>query len=1746
MKGTKMNKTVLTMFATVIFAVTNGFAYDDPDEFEAALARASQSKPRLKAAGATLLSVTDDDNTYWATGNDLNVSKGRGEKINLQFNIPKAYTHISSATLTIYAYDVDSPSERDEVFFNNTFIAALQGSSDTWAENHFAIPVSAIHTGVNNLRVDVSVRNINWWVTIGWAKLVIDGEVEYIDLKASQNYDDRIQLKWNVSSGLYGARYYIDRRQNPDKPFKCINEDEPILGSRYDDMTASAGGNYYYRVRSESGVMSEQVTGKRVAKTLEPKFQFALMGTDRPSNITYKNRNGIVYGAKGINGEDDVLVAGHAFWCEIALTDIISSDIKYIRLIGYPAGGAVSQKRHNIICINGNDGSFFDALVHLDRDWMFGKVVPSEGNSFKFAATLKSGEGYHGKYNWSIVCEYEKNGKVGYKTVANVSKPVYFEKHGTDNGGWVDRRLYGAGPFDSEFWSIRRIPNWFAYWKADGACPSLKDNEYEVYYRGNKKAGHFCGGEANSDQTDDSRREVRLDYDAAENWGPSILKPTTINKKTFFTWDGHDGGREVFGIYMVEDIVAHETQHHKTAIRYNLQKGTKKDSDKKEGKCIFQSNTSANGTVIAECRILKPTHEICDSIVDEDEVNDFFGLKKFFGASFEGTSITNVDTYGLDKKKDWEYGAYGDNELVSMVAGRLGVRNGASGPTGMERANPYKDWAYPGELAGGIPPEASPSYRGTRMLSATPRASPKLQTSEPQSDTNLIITINSIAVDMRRDQNIVTGIVYTIGVSIQGNELVDFDGYLFDAQSNIVATAISAASAESDSVELFFDARDIFENSSGGPYILGRVELTIDGNYSTNNVLGVLYDFAVEPIELDKDELLCNKGYILDTEINEQSETGVVATVSTKINIVDAYLVSAELINTNDELVAYASVSNLCTVGTNTFRLAFSSDAIYQNGISGIYAVKNIKLWQNDALIDADATGAELSAVYDCSDFVPSNACVAVDLDSGRFIEPSMTTDGKLSSLRFVFDVTNSTDATIGYDVAAVLIGTNSALVASVNTPVYVTSGVNQIELSIPASEIAASGEDGPYRFESIELQPQGDSVCGTTYRPNMLSGVYGASDFGALAVKPYGAPRFIETSDYDKLTFEYSYETFRAGAVIAEIVLADKDGNLAANVTTTNEVSEIGVKTNVMTIALHDLSGNDAGAPYVVASLSLRPDISGEEPVYADTVSLTNILWLIAPPEFSPTTRTVFFGSSQPVVISCATPEAEIRYTLDGTEPTESSLIYDGSLVISNSVTLKARAFAEYMRPSEIVQAEYIHAAIVGGNLAQSDTLSVGVPQTLNIPAPGTYKASFDYSQGGDVELRLVGNGTTNTLAVVSAASAGSTNFLFEVAEAGKYELSIFDYSLGVAQPATMSGLNICIPDTERNRSRYWIYETEDTFGSTGEWIAEYGFVNGKMPVNGSSVFTAARQSSGRKVTILTTMEFVSFVDRDAYVDELECVKCGITLGQREDGVTSFRVLSIEDGKKVWLNVSGAGLPEPIPETPYTVKLTFDCTNRTFEVSLVERGGHETPLTYGTTNCFSYAENTDAAIYQVGYNGCGNILSLHGVDDYPEASFMQGDALSLNGSQTPAITEGEAAWLNSMNSYDVVKSKASSMSRQDIEEAYLLNLDITKEVFGLEAFKVSGVEVTEDEVKIHVWLNRTSAIQASHAGEKRDAPINGILKLYGGNTPQTKDLLNATMMTDADFANGDTATIIYPRSGSAKFFRPVIGARAE
>ena len=84
-----------------------------------------------------------------------------------------------------------------------------------------------------------------------------------------------------------------------------------------------------------------------------------------------------------------------------------------------------------------------------------------------------------------------------------------------------------------------------------------------------------------------------------------------------------------------------------------------------------------------------------------------------------------------------------------------------------------------------------------------------------------------------------------------------------------------------------------------------------------------------------------------------------------------------------------------------------------------------------------------------------------------------------------------------------------------------------------------------------------------------------------------------------------------------------------------------------------------------------------------------------VAEPQFTP--PSCLFYPSTNVTISCATAGATIRYTLDGTDPTESSTTYTGPILVNDDVTIKARAWKSGMNPSVIVVATYTYDAAQG-----------------------------------------------------------------------------------------------------------------------------------------------------------------------------------------------------------------------------------------------------------------------------------------------------------------------------------------------------------------------------------------------------------------------------------------------------------------
>jgi hypothetical protein len=115
-----------------------------------------------------------------------------------------------------------------------------------------------------------------------------------------------------------------------------------------------------------------------------------------------------------------------------------------------------------------------------------------------------------------------------------------------------------------------------------------------------------------------------------------------------------------------------------------------------------------------------------------------------------------------------------------------------------------------------------------------------------------------------------------------------------------------------------------------------------------------------------------------------------------------------------------------------------------------------------------------------------------------------------------------------------------------------------------------------------------------------------------------------------------------------------------------------------------------------------------------------------LAAPQISPGTGT--YSTDQSVTIS-ATSGATIRYTTDGTDPTEASTAYSAPFAVTESRTIKAKAYKESFVPSSVSAATFTMKVV-------NPALSVGggnytTPQTVTVTC-ATVGADIHYTTNG------------------------------------------------------------------------------------------------------------------------------------------------------------------------------------------------------------------------------------------------------------------------------------------------------------------------------------------------------------------------------------------------------------------------------
>ena len=101
-------------------------------------------------------------------------------------------------------------------------------------------------------------------------------------------------------------------------------------------------------------------------------------------------------------------------------------------------------------------------------------------------------------------------------------------------------------------------------------------------------------------------------------------------------------------------------------------------------------------------------------------------------------------------------------------------------------------------------------------------------------------------------------------------------------------------------------------------------------------------------------------------------------------------------------------------------------------------------------------------------------------------------------------------------------------------------------------------------------------------------------------------------------------------------------------------------------------------------------------------------------------------YKQNQSVELSCDTEGSTIRYTTDGSDPTEESAEYGGPIQVTTGTTVKARAYRSGMAPSDVATFEYSIERTVtfdtgDGSAVESQTIADGC--TVQRPADPTRK---------------------------------------------------------------------------------------------------------------------------------------------------------------------------------------------------------------------------------------------------------------------------------------------------------------------------------------------------------------------------------------------------------------------------------------
>ncbi len=256
----------------------------------------------------------------------------------------------------------------------------------------------------------------------------------------------------------------------------------------------------------------------------------------------------------------------------------------------------------------------------------------------------------------------------------------------------------------------------------------------------------------------------------------------------------------------------------------------------------------------------------------------------------------------------------------------------------------------------------------------------------------------------------------------------------------------------------------------------------------------------------------------------------------------------------------------------------------------------------------------------------------------------------------------------------------------------------------------------------------------------------------------------------------------------------------------------------------------------------------------------------------------TSFTGSKTKVLLSCATADATIRYTLDGSEPNSHSKKYAGPFCVTESCVVKAYASKEEWFSSGVAMKEIVRVWGIGDTMGKADhgfttdgSGGAGWTRVTDATAPNgeaMKSGAISHSQRSVLSTKVMGPGTLSFSWHTSCEQDDEYEWDHaELAVDGKVKLRLNGITEWMAASTEITG------DGEHTIEWRYLKDDVEGAGEDAAWVANYNWV---------SVWNATR-------TTPTSVPYAWLTVHDpAVVDEYESY---------EESANSTAM----NGRKVW-----------------------------------------------------------------------------------------------------------------------------------------------------------------------------------------------------------------------------------------------------